>query len=137
MVAMAAIWLFSYLAPQNRKTSEAVALWCSAKKEFLEISQNSQENTCAFFNKVASGNYMKKETLAQVFSREFYEILKNIFYYRTPLVVASKRGFYHITSKCLKYGQVILLNLKVHECRFENLPTSSSLYESNMLMISH
>ena len=24
-------------------------------------------------------NYIKKETLAQVFSREFYEILKNIF----------------------------------------------------------
>ena len=80
---------------------------------------------------------MKKETLAQVFSREFYEISKNIFYYRTPLVVASKGGFYHITSKCLKYGQVILLNLNVHECRFENLPTLSSLYESNMLMISH
>ena len=99
------------------------------KKEFLEISQNSQENTCAFFNKVASGNYVKKETLAQVFSREFYEISKNIFYYRTPLVVASKGGFYHITSKCLKYGQVILLNLNVHECRFENLPTLSSLYK--------
>ena len=26
---------------------EAVAQWCSVKKLFLEISQNSQENTCA------------------------------------------------------------------------------------------
>ena len=34
---------------------EAVAQRCSVKKVFLEISQNSQENTCArvsFFNKV-------------------------------------------------------------------------------------
>ena len=27
--------------------------------------------------------------------------------------------------------------LKVHQCRFENLQISSSLYESNMLKISH
>ena len=35
-------------------TSEAVAWRCSIKKVLLEISQNSQENTCAsvFFNKV-------------------------------------------------------------------------------------
>ena len=25
---------------------EAVAQWCSIKKMFLEVSQNSQENTC-------------------------------------------------------------------------------------------
>ena len=33
--------------------------------------------------------FIKKETLAQVFSCEFCEISKNIFYYRTPLVAAS------------------------------------------------
>ena len=34
---------------------EAVAQTCSVKKVFLEISQNSPENTCVnlFFNKVA------------------------------------------------------------------------------------
>ena len=35
---------------------QAVALRCSMKKVFLEISKNSQENTCArdsFFNKAA------------------------------------------------------------------------------------
>ena len=41
------------------------------KKVFLEISQNSQENTCArvsFFNNVAGAacNFIKKETLVQV-----------------------------------------------------------------------
>ena len=43
-----------------------------------------------FFNKVAGPgqacNFIKKETLAQVFSCEFCEISKNTFFYRTPLV---------------------------------------------------
>ena len=37
------------------------------------------------------GNFIKKETLAQVFSCEFCEISKNTFLYRTPLVAASGR----------------------------------------------
>ena len=34
-------------------------------------------------------NFIKKETLAQVFPCEFCEISKNTFFYRTPLVAAS------------------------------------------------
>ena len=34
-------------------------------------------------------NFIKKETLAQLFSCEFCEISKNTFSYRTPLVAAS------------------------------------------------
>ena len=53
---------------------EAVAQMCSVKKVFLEISQNSLENTCArvsFLIKLrASG-------------------LKNTFLYRTPPVAAT------------------------------------------------
>ena len=60
----------------------------------LEISQNSQENTCvrvSFFNKVAGDacNFIKKRVLVQVLSCEFCEISKNSFSYRTPLVDAS------------------------------------------------
>ena len=33
-------------------------------------------------------NFIKKETLAQVFSSEFCEISKNTFFYKTPLVAA-------------------------------------------------
>ena len=33
-------------------------------------------------------NFIKKETLAQVFSSEFCEISKNTFFYRTPPMVA-------------------------------------------------
>ena len=54
------------------------------KKVFLEILQNSQENSCA---KIAC-NFIKKETLVQVLSCEFYEISKNTLFYRTPLVAA-------------------------------------------------
>ena len=54
---------------------------------FLEISQNSQENTYARVPEAC--NFVKKETLAQVFSCEFCEISKNIFSHRTPLAAAS------------------------------------------------
>ena len=47
------------------------------EKLFLEISQNSEENTCA---RVSACNFIKKETLALVFSCEFCEISKNIFF---------------------------------------------------------
>ena len=44
-----------------------------------------------FFNKVAGGacNFIKKETLAQVFSCELCEISKYTSFYRTPLAAAS------------------------------------------------
>ena len=68
---------------------EAFARMCSVKKVVLKISKNSQKNTCvrvSFFNKVAT--LLKKETLAQVFFCEFWEIFKNTFY-RATLVAAS------------------------------------------------
>ena len=69
------------MTPKDRST-EAVAPRCSVKKVFLEISQNSQENTCAKFSfllKAMACNFIKKETLPQVFSCEFCEICKNAF----------------------------------------------------------
>ena len=57
--------------------AEAVPRRCSVKKMFLQISQNSQENTCTIEPQVC--NFIKKETLAQVFSCEFCKISKNIF----------------------------------------------------------
>ena len=52
---------------------------------FLEISQHPQENTCtrvSFSIKLQAEayNYIKKETLAQVFSCEFCEISKNTYF---------------------------------------------------------
>ena len=63
---------------------------------FLEISQNSQENTCVRLSFLITlqawpATLLKKETLAQVFSREICEISKNTFSYRTTRVAASVR----------------------------------------------
>ena len=100
--------------------SEAVVWRCSVEKVFLEISQNAQENTCVRVsfsiklqawceicsklnnkdtrttpnfehNSHQACNFIKKETLAQVFSCEFCEIFKNMFFYRTPPVTASEK----------------------------------------------
>ena len=58
---------------------------CSIKKVFLEILQNSQENTCT--------RASKKETLVQVFSCECCEISKTTFSYRTSPAAASGISF--------------------------------------------
>ena len=52
---------------------------------FLNISQNWRENTCARVSilirlQAIACNFIKKETLAEVFSCEFWEIIKNIFF---------------------------------------------------------
>ena len=74
--------------------SKVVARRCSIKKVFLKILQNSQENTCgrvSFLIKLQAEacNFIKKETLTQEFSYEFFEISKNTFSYRTPPVAVS------------------------------------------------
>ena len=74
--------------------TEAVAQSYRVKKVFLEISQNSQENTCPRVSFLISCipeacNFIKKDTLAHVSSCEFYKISNNTFFYRTFLVAAS------------------------------------------------
>ena len=74
--------------------SEAVIRKCSVNKVFLKIAQNSQENACAKISSLiklqaSECNFIKKETLAQVFSCRFYKISKNTFSYRTYRVAAS------------------------------------------------
>ena len=76
------------------RITEAVTQRCSVKKASLEILQNSQENTCvrvSFLIKLQASvcNFIKKETLAQVFFCEFCEISKNTFFHGTPLVNTS------------------------------------------------
>ena len=51
--------------------------------------------------------FIKKETLAQVFSCEFYEISKNSFFHRTPVVAASE--FFHI----INLSQYFVLLVKI------------------------
>ena len=83
----------------------------------LEISQNSQKNTCArvsFLIKLqALHNVIEKETLTQVFSCEFYEIPKNMFYYRTSLVAASVEQRDDLLGYLcsVNFGHILLNNL--------------------------
>ena len=62
---------------------------CSMKKVFLEISQNSQENTCARVSFLIKFQlYWKRDSSTGVFLPILLSF-KNTFFYRTPLVVAS------------------------------------------------
>ena len=75
------------VAAFKRLKAEAVVRRLSVKKVFLEVSLNSQENTCAkvSFLQHYACNFIKIESLAQVFSCEFCEHL----FYRIPALVAS------------------------------------------------
>ena len=56
---------------------------CSIKKDILKnFAKVAGKHFCQslFFNKVAGLNFIKKETVAQVFSYEFCEIFKNSFF---------------------------------------------------------
>ena len=104
--------LFSYtvyvLLEFQHDHSEAVVRRCSVKKVFLEISQNSQENACfrdSFLIKLQA-NFIKKESLAQVFSCKFCKISQNTFFYRTPPVAALK-----FSSE----GMLFLVNIQTEE----------------------
>ena len=74
--------------------------WCPevfCKKGVLRnLAKFTRKHLCQslFFNKVAglrhqACNFIKKESLAQVFSSEFCKISKNTFFYKTLPVAAS------------------------------------------------
>ena len=69
----------------------------------LEIWQNSQENTCArvsFLIKLQAFNFIKKETLAQVFfSVNFAKFFKNTFFIEHLTTTASVSC---ITCTCVR-----------------------------------
>ena len=72
------------------ESTEAVARRCSVKNVLLKISQNVSKHLCQnlfLINLQAETyNFIKTETLTQVFSYEFWKICKNTFFDRTPLV---------------------------------------------------
>ena len=65
--------------------SEAFARRCSVRKAFLKISKISQEITCAGVSflkqlQALAWNFIKKVTLAQVFSSKFCKTFKNTYF---------------------------------------------------------
>ena len=74
--------MFCRVLEKRLRVLKAVTRRCSVKKVFLEISQNSKENTCARV-------FINKETRVQVFPCEFCEISNNIFFTEHPWASAS------------------------------------------------
>ena len=69
-------------AASEKLKAKAAVQKCSVKTVFLEMLLNSQENTCArVFLQTLACNFIKIESLTQVFSCEFCEHLsKNNFF---------------------------------------------------------
>ena len=55
----------------------------------LQLCYDKNSRQTLANHRLEACNFIKKETLAQVFSCKFCEIYKNTFSYRTPLVAAS------------------------------------------------
>ena len=69
--------LLEELTNSSRKLSKEVAQRCSAKKVFLEILQNSQENTCAQVSWPAT--FLKKRLWHKCFPVNFTKFLRRPF----------------------------------------------------------
>ena len=91
------------------------------------------------FNKVGLSllpqacNFIKKKPLAQMFSCEFYEISKNSFYYRTPLVAAS--GWARLVKEDSFWERPsnfsVLNNIQCSMFTFQNDHWGRNLYKAN------
>ena len=77
---------------------------------FLKISQNSQESTCVrvFFLK-------KKETLAQVFSCEFYEIFKNTFFYSGGCFCPLPKDKMTLEIRREFFSKIVFMKMKIKQ----------------------
>ena len=86
------------------EAKEAVVQKCSVKKVFLEISEHTQENTCArvsFFNKVAGlkpATLLKKRLWHRCFPMNAVKFLRTPFHIEHLWWLLLKRSYicYHI-----------------------------------------
>ena len=80
---------------------------------FLENWQNSEKNTCARVSflincRPQACNFIKKETLAQVFSCGFCQISANTFFYRRPLDGCFWNTYFQLKMSLVIYWQSAL-----------------------------
>ena len=128
--------------------TEAVVQRCSIKKVFLKISQNPQENTCARVSfliklKASAYNFIKKMTLARVFSCEFCKIFNNTFsteYLQTTASVVilliywmRKTTFLYVKFIFLRFKTVLKTFPQVEE---KSLEVSSWILLTQLLHIT-
>ena len=74
-----------------RKQRQPPEVFCrkGALRNFAKIDRKTPVPESFLIKLQAGLQLIKKETLAQVFSREFCEITKSIFFYRIPPAAAS------------------------------------------------
>ena len=80
---------------------EVIVQICSVKvvlKNFAKFTEKYLCQSLFLINLRQSCIFIEKETLAKMFSCEFCEIFKNIFFYKTPLVAASVASTLKLTS---------------------------------------
>ena len=127
------------VAKLSGQMTETVAQRYSVKKMFLEISQNSQQNTCARVSlsklQAEACNFIKKETLAQVFSSEFCEVSKNTFSYGTPPVAASEMKWFWIWKHNTSWKKMNFKMILISFQQQRSMPKTNSLkyFEVNRL----
>ena len=101
---------------------------------FLEISQNALETICArvsFLIKLRAEacDFIKKETLAQVFSCEFSEISKNTFFTEYLWATASVTYFDKVLNLTLWYltPKIPILDVTGYKHIFEFITKKTKL----------
>ena len=81
----------------------------------LLVAPEAVVQRCSVNELLKACNFVKKETLAQVFSCEFCEISKNTFFHETPLVGASIGHaawlFYYVSRACSKWTIMLMGDL--------------------------
>ena len=79
-------------------------VWKILRKKFINSRKGcSKSNFLHFYYLIKCGNFIKKETLAQVFSIEFSEISKNTFFTEhlqetASLVIYVKQFFFYLSG---------------------------------------
>ena len=88
-----ALYFFTIGNYNKKIPQEAVAQRCPVKRVFLEIVQNSQENTCArvsFSIKLQTpATLLKRRLWHRCFPANFAKLLRTFFFHRSPTVAAS------------------------------------------------
>ena len=106
---------------------EVVVQRWSSKMVFLKISQNSQRNTC----RPQPCNFIKKEALAQVLSREFCEIFKNTLFSKITLKDGCSSGKLFI-RRC----QQMILCKQSKRFHFSGVKQNFLLFNRDLSLIS-
>ena len=98
-----AMWMRERYAKRNRSSRPELLCKKGILKNFAKfigkhLCQSHLFNKITGLRSLSLLNFIKKETLAQVFSCEFCEIFKNNNFYRTPLVAASEESVLPIST---------------------------------------